>query len=110
MFGGKEMDNCRKLTYYNVENESTLHLILSVSGSYQIFVKMVHGKTIVLEVQPNDTVLQLKEKIRERDGIPSIHQRLIYGGKQMDDRRTLMDYDLQKEYTLVRFQTKVYGL
>ncbi len=66
----------------------------------QIFVKTLSGKTSTINVELTDTVETLKEKIREKDAIPTNEQRLIYGGKQLEDGRTLADYGLQKEATV----------
>ena len=66
----------------------------------QIFVKKLVGKTITIDVTAEDSIQTLKQKIYDKEGVPIKEQQLIYAGKYLDDDKTLIDYNIQRESTL----------
>ena len=74
----------------------SLSLLRLRGGSEQLFIKTLSGKTETVDVEKADSIADVKAKIQDKTGIPPKEQRLIFGGKQLDDRKTVGDYDIEE--------------
>jgi ubiquitin len=89
-----------KPAFTSCPSTTSMSSILSLRGGMQLFVKTLTGKTVSIEVEEGETIEDVKAKIAEKEGIPAEQQRLIFGGQQLQDQKTLMDYDVGDDSTL----------
>ena len=99
-FVGKQLDDGRTSSDYNIQKESMFDLMIHVHGNMQILVKTPTGKTLVLKVKPSYTGYDVKTHIEEEEGIPPEEQHLIFTGKELENGRTLSDYSIHNGSTL----------
>eukprot|EP00469_Lotharella_globosa_P014424 CAMPEP_0167826692 /NCGR_PEP_ID=MMETSP0112_2-20121227/10198_1 /TAXON_ID=91324 /ORGANISM="Lotharella globosa, Strain CCCM811" /LENGTH=169 /DNA_ID=CAMNT_0007729209 /DNA_START=52 /DNA_END=558 /DNA_ORIENTATION=- len=79
---------------------SNSRVLSRLRGGMQIMIKSLSGRSIPLDVQPGESISSIKKKIQEKEGVPIDQQRLIYGGKQLEEAQNLLDYNIQRDSTL----------
>ena len=100
IFNGKQLDNDRSFAECGIIKHSTLYLIIRQRSGMQIFIKTLRGTIVVLDVEPNMSIDEVKSKVQDKEGLPPDSQRMVYGGMLLSNRRTLADYNVQSGSTI----------
>ena len=97
VFTGKLLEDHRTLSDYKVYRGATLFLVWTLQRDMQVFVRLLTGETITLDVEAWDTIDKVKAKIQQKSGMPPDQQRLVFDGRLLEDGHTLSDYKVQQD-------------
>lgn len=103
-FGGKQLQDERRLSEYKIESGSMVQISFSLPGGsdeVEIGVQTVTGKKIMLNVNPSISIGELKLKVQDKEGIPVDTQKLIINGEELNDAKTMADYNIQQQGSIV---------
>lgn len=100
IFAGKEVDNDTTIMDSNYQHDSIYHLLFRFPGGMQIFIRTACGGLKILDTESSESIQKIKEKICDRERVHVTQQTLIFEGKELENRRTLKDYHIQKENTI----------
>lgn len=100
IFGGRDLDDDQLVNRYNIQPGCTLHLLLKTTNEFDVKIKTHTGKETQVICKASDTIESLKAKLREREGIPIEQQKFIFLGRQMDNKNTLSDYNINQSATI----------
>ena len=107
IYAGKQLENECTLSDCRIIAESTIHLALRLKPTMELFVRLLTGKIITLEVEPSDTIKVVKEKLGNIEGIPLHQQKLIYNGTPLEDGCKLSDQNIKQDSVLDYLESAV---
>lgn len=109
IFIGRRLENNRDLAYYKIRQDSILYLFSKFETAIRVNVNIIDKKQIRMSIEENDLIGTLKEKIFQSEKIPVSQQKIVFSGKELENKKRLSEYKIKQdsELTLVIDKTAV---
>lgn len=100
IFIGRRLEDKHDLQHYKIRQDSILYLFSKFETSFKVNVNIANKKTTTISIEETETIFSVKNKISNKESIPVNQQKLIFGFKELEDKKTVLDYNIKSDATI----------